>query len=84
MLSRISKEELESLFIGYGYKPYFVEGADPAVMHQVMAATLDVVVAEIRAIQHDVRSNKAQGIHHQAWPGYTGNSQLEMEQYEVV
>ena len=36
------------LFTGYGYKPYFVEGHEPEAMHQLMAATLDAVVAEIR------------------------------------
>ena len=41
MLSRISHEELEALFVGYGYKPYFVEGSDPELMHQKMAATLE-------------------------------------------
>ena len=41
ILARISHEELESLFVGYGYKPYFVEGSDPDVMHQTMAATLE-------------------------------------------
>src|SRR5512145_2566957 len=50
ILARISKEELQSLFVGYGYKPYFVEGAEPAAMHQLMAATLDAVVQEIRGI----------------------------------
>jgi xylulose-5-phosphate/fructose-6-phosphate phosphoketolase len=43
--------------IGYGYKPYFVEGSDPETMHQLMTATLDTVIAEIKAIQHDARSN---------------------------
>lgn len=56
VLARISHEELESLFIGYGYKPYFVEGAEPEAMHQLMAATLDTVVSEIKAIQHEARS----------------------------
>src|SRR4029450_10223244 len=51
ILARISHEELEQLFRGYGYTPYFVEGDDPAAMHQRMAATLDTVVDEIRAIQ---------------------------------
>ncbi|MHB1380683.1 MAG: phosphoketolase family protein [Thermoleophilia bacterium] len=55
VLARISKEELERLFVGYGYQPYFVEGSDPNVMHEDMAATLDTVVAEIRAIQYDAR-----------------------------
>src|SRR3989442_1687549 len=47
VLARISHEELESLFLGYGYKPYFVEGAEPEAMHQVMAKTLDTGIAEI-------------------------------------
>ena len=44
VLARISHEELESLFRGYGYTPYFVEGSDPEKMHQLMAATLDTSV----------------------------------------
>jgi xylulose-5-phosphate/fructose-6-phosphate phosphoketolase len=51
VLARISKEELTSLLVGYGYKPYFVEGDDPEEMHQLMAATLDTVLDEIRSIQ---------------------------------
>jgi len=43
------------LFVGYGYKPYFVEGSDPETMHQLMAATLDTVIEEIKAIQHEAR-----------------------------
>jgi xylulose-5-phosphate/fructose-6-phosphate phosphoketolase len=57
VLARIPHEELEALFIGYGYTPYFVEGEEPAQMHQLMAATLDTVVAEIRKIQTDARTN---------------------------
>jgi xylulose-5-phosphate/fructose-6-phosphate phosphoketolase len=57
ILGRISDEELESLMIGYGYKPYFVEGSDPAAMHQRMAQTLDTVIAEIKQIQQDARTN---------------------------
>ena len=55
VLSRLSHEELESLFVGYGYKPYFVEGSDPATMHQQMAATLDTVMEEIKGIQRETR-----------------------------
>ncbi|OUL30982.1 phosphoketolase [Nostoc sp. T09] len=55
VLSRLSHKELESLFIGYGYKPYFVEGTDPADVHQQMAATLDTVVTEIQSIQREAR-----------------------------
>ena len=57
ILARISCGELESLFVGYGYKPYFVEGSDPEAMHQLMAATLDTVIAEIKAIQNDARTS---------------------------
>ena len=57
VLARISHDELEELFRGYGYKPYFVEGDDPTKMHQLMAATLDQVIAEIRQIQKDARAN---------------------------
>ncbi|WP_048497091.1 phosphoketolase family protein [Marinobacter subterrani] len=56
VLARIPREELESLFIGYGYQPYFVEGDEPARVHQRMAATLDTVMAEIRAIQQEART----------------------------
>ena len=55
VLARISHDELESLFRGYGYMPYFVEGDDPEKMHHLMAATLDRVVGEIQSIQHDAR-----------------------------
>jgi len=55
ILSRISHEELEDLFMGYGYKPYFVEGSEPEAMHQRMAQVLDEVIAEIKSIHEDVR-----------------------------
>jgi xylulose-5-phosphate/fructose-6-phosphate phosphoketolase len=55
LLARISHEELESLFVGYGYTPYFVEGSDPASMHQAMAATLEHCVLEIHKIQEEAR-----------------------------
>ncbi len=57
VLARIPHDELEALFRGYGYTPYFVEGDDPMEMHQLMAATLDTVVAEIQRIQGDARQN---------------------------
>ena len=57
VLARISHEELEQLFRGYGYTPYFVEGDDPQAMHQLMAETLDRVFAEIQQIQQDARTN---------------------------
>ena len=56
VLARIGREELEHLLRGYGYTPYFVEGHEPETMHQLMAATLDKVIAEIQRIQADARS----------------------------
>lgn len=56
ILARISREELENLFVGYGYKPYFVEGSEPEPMHQLMAATMDTVIAEIKSIQKAART----------------------------
>jgi xylulose-5-phosphate/fructose-6-phosphate phosphoketolase len=55
VLARIPREELESLLVGYGWKPYFVEGEEPEPMHRAMAAALDAVVAEVRAIQREAR-----------------------------
>ena len=57
VLARMPKAELEQFFIGYGYKPYFVEGHIPEKVHQLMAATLDVVFEEIRQIQTEARTN---------------------------
>ena len=57
VLARIPHDELEALFRGYGYTPYFVEGDDPLEMHQLMAATLDSVVTEIKHIQNEARAN---------------------------
>ena len=57
ILARISHKELESLFVGYGWKPYFVEGSDPLVMHKKMAETLDTVIREIKDIQARARKN---------------------------
>ena len=57
VLARISHEELEALFIGYGYTPYFVEGSDPASMHQAMAATMEHCLLEIRRFQQRSRES---------------------------
>ena len=54
ILSRISHEELEALFIGYGYTPYFVEGSDPAFMHQKMADTLRVAIEKGQPLPSEV------------------------------
>ena len=66
VLARISHGELEALFRGYGYTPYFVEGDDPLEMHQAMAATLDAIVADIRKIQRDARQHGF--THRPRWP----------------
>lgn len=55
VLARIEPEELQSLFEGYGYAPYYVKGDDPADVHQQMAQVLDEVIAEIRRIQREAR-----------------------------
>ncbi|MEO6993652.1 MAG: phosphoketolase family protein [Lacunisphaera sp.] len=57
VLARIPHDELEALFRGYGYKPYFVEGDDPATMHELMATALDAVTADIRRIQLKARAH---------------------------
>jgi xylulose-5-phosphate/fructose-6-phosphate phosphoketolase len=57
LLARISHEELESFFRGYGWTPYFVEGSDPDSMHQAMAATVEHCISEIRKIQQEGRSS---------------------------
>ena len=60
VLARIPHEELEQLLRGYGYKPYFVEGDDPDDRCiEMMAATLDAVVDEIRA--HPAATRAAEG-----------------------
>ena len=61
ILARISSQELESLFTGYGWTPYVVEGNDPARMHQEMARVMEYCVLEIRAIQEKAR-NAAAGV----------------------
>ena len=57
LLARISHEELDHLFRGYGWTPHFVEGHDPALMHQQMAATLEDCVLEIRRVQQEARAS---------------------------
>jgi xylulose-5-phosphate/fructose-6-phosphate phosphoketolase len=56
VLARIPREELTSLFEGYGHRPVYVEGSDPADVHEQMAAALDEVLDEIRSIQERARS----------------------------
>ncbi len=83
VLARISHDELENLFKGYGYKPYFVEGNDPKVVHQQMAATLDTCVAEIKQIQSNARTQGS--VQRPMWPmivmrtpkGWTGPKEVD-------
>jgi xylulose-5-phosphate/fructose-6-phosphate phosphoketolase len=83
VLARISHQELAELFRGYGYKPHFVEGDEPTSMHQLMAATLDQVIQEIRHIQKDARANGFR--QRPAWPmiilrspkGWTGPKMVD-------
>jgi xylulose-5-phosphate/fructose-6-phosphate phosphoketolase len=56
VLARIEHEELEQFFRGCGWTPYFVEGDDPDTMHELMAATLDKAVEEIRRIKENARN----------------------------
>ena len=56
ILARISGEELENLFKGYGYTPYVVEGSDPEIMHQKMAGVMEECILKIREIQQEARS----------------------------
>jgi len=83
LLARISHEELDMLFRGYGYKPYFVEGDDPEKVHPQMAATLDQIVMEIRQIQAEARSQSFKK--RPLWPmiilrtpkGWTGPKEID-------
>ena len=88
LLSRISKKELEHLFLGYGYRPYFVEGSEPETMHQLMAKTMDKMISEIRSIQKKARKNGNPG--RPQWPmiilrspkGWTGPKEVDGKKTE--
>ncbi len=88
VLARIDRSELESLFVGYGHKPYFVEGSEPEVMHALMAETLDTVIAEIKEIRNKARAN---GVSERPqWPviilrtpkGWTGPKDVDGQKME--
>jgi len=87
-LARLPHDELESLMIGYGYKPCFVEGSDPAIMHQKMAAALDNCLDEIAEIQHEARAHGA--TERPLWPmivlrspkGWTGPKEVDGKKTE--
>ena len=88
ILARIPHQELEDLFRGYGWTPHFVEGDDPQIMHQTMAATMDRCLEEIRSIQQQARDS---GIATRArWPmiilrtpkGWTGPKEVDGKKVE--
>lgn len=69
ILARISQKELITLFEGYGYEPHFVEGHDPASLHQQLASTLDLVLATIKDIQAKARALPAGvAVERPRWP----------------
>src|ERR1700691_4518794 len=69
VLARITRQELTELLRGYGYDPHFVEGDDPAVVHQSLAGTLDAILARIREIQQAARSDGgAESPERPRWP----------------
>ena len=89
VLARISHEELDQLLRGYGYTPHFVEGDQPERMHQLMATTLDRVIAEIKQIQNEARS-RTDGVDRPRWPmivlrtpkGWTGPKEVDGKKTE--
>jgi len=88
LLARISHEELEDLFKGYGWAPYFVEGDNVEMMHQTMAVTLEHCVLEIRRIQEEAR--KGGKVTRAHWPmivlrspkGWTGPKEVDGHKVE--
>lgn len=88
ILARIAPEELDNLFKGYGWTPHWVEGDEPAGMHQKMAATVEACVLQIRAIQEEARSTGKPGLPH--WPmiilrtpkGWTGPKEVDGHKVE--
>lgn len=89
ILGRASHEDLQSLFEGYGYEPFFVEGHEPRDMHQQMAATFDRVFDRIREIQEEARNGNAPDICPR-WPmivlrspkGWTGPKEVDGKKVE--
>ncbi|TAK02592.1 MAG: phosphoketolase family protein [Chloroflexota bacterium] len=83
ILARIPEAELRSLLEGYGHRPYFVTGDDPATVHQALAATMDAVVEEIHRIQRAAREGGV--TERPSWPmivlrtpkGWTGPKEIE-------
>ncbi|WP_295412949.1 phosphoketolase, partial [uncultured Thiodictyon sp.] len=88
VFARIEPEELEQFLRGCGWTPYFVEGDDPALMHEAMASTLDRAIEQIRDIQHNARVNA--DLKRPRWPmivlkspkGWTGPKWVDGVQIE--
>ena len=88
VLARITPEELEALFKGYGWTPHFVEGDDPELMHQQMAETMDRCIEQIRSIQQQAR--RSGNAERPRWPmiilrspkGWTGPKQVDGHRVE--
>ena len=88
LLARIGHDELEALFTGYGYKPYFVEGSDPGEMHRRMAETLEAAIEEIRGVQTQARETGQ--AERPRWPmivlrtpkGWTGPKEIDGHKVE--
>ena len=88
IFGRMANDDLESLFIGYGYRPFFVEGSEPPAMHELMAQTLERVLSEIRAIKEAAAAGS--GTHPPRWPmivlrtlkGWTGPKEVDGHKVE--
>jgi xylulose-5-phosphate/fructose-6-phosphate phosphoketolase len=85
VLARIPHAELDDLLSGYGYRPYYVEGDEPAVMHERMASACDAIIDEICAIQRHARGGGGGNVHRPRWPvlvlrspkGWTGPGRVD-------
>ncbi|BAZ94112.1 phosphoketolase [Thiohalobacter thiocyanaticus] len=88
LFARMGRDELASLFTGYGYEPLFVEGCEPEPMHQSMAAAMDAAVERIRQIRQQARDGGERG--RARWPliilrspkGWTGPKEVEGRKVE--
>ena len=88
VFARIEPEELDQFLRGCGWTPYYVEGDEPSLMHEAMAATLDMVIGQIQTIQLNARSNA--DLTRPRWPmivlkspkGWTGPKWVDGQQIE--
>jgi xylulose-5-phosphate/fructose-6-phosphate phosphoketolase len=89
VLARLPEDELRSLLVGYGHEPYFVEGDDPAAVHQLMAATMDAVLADLERIREQAQA-EGEPAQRPRWPmivlrtpkGWTGPHEVDGVQVE--